>query len=226
MLSLLFGFQGRINRAQYWTGALLSSFVGVLLCVMLIIMAGAGADLNDAEAAVKGLGLVLLGIIPIIFLMAWCSLAVQVKRFHDRGKSGWLAAIPAALGGFVGFMTVASPEAAIGIAPLAGFANLIVGVWFFVELGCLPGESGPNQFGDRPGGGMSGPRPNFDKPQGPSSLETAQAAMERAIAERQRMPAMQRAPAGAPAPQARASAPSPAGAPGSAPTSFGRRTTR
>jgi uncharacterized membrane protein YhaH (DUF805 family) len=60
--------------------------------------------------------------LPAVFL--WSALAIQVKRWHDRGKSWpWL---------FIGFI------------PLIG------GLWVFVELGCLDGDAGDNQFGHSP----------------------------------------------------------------------------
>ncbi|MES1156286.1 MAG: DUF805 domain-containing protein [Alphaproteobacteria bacterium] len=228
MIKLLFGFQGRINRLQYWAGALLSGFALILLFVLLIAAGIGGRDLNDPNALAAALGTTVLGLIPIILVAAWCGLAIQVKRFHDRGRSGWFAAIPMGLGGFTGFMTAAAPAALIGIAPLIMFASLVINVWFLVELGFLPGQAEPNQYGDPPGRGgsspsVSGPRAPAGQPQ-VSSLLSVEAAMERAIAERDSQPVAPRKaqPAAASAPRMAAAAPGLA----SAPASFGRRTTR
>jgi uncharacterized membrane protein YhaH (DUF805 family) len=60
--------------------------------------------------------------LPIIGV--WSALATQVKRWHDRDKSWfWL---------FISFV------------PFIG------GLWMFVELGCLDGDSGDNRFGHSP----------------------------------------------------------------------------
>jgi len=53
--------------------------------------------------------------------LLWVSLAVQVKRWHDRGKPGTMALI--------------------GLIPCIG------GIWVFIECGCLPGDPRPNVYG-------------------------------------------------------------------------------
>ena len=58
--------------------------------------------------------------------MLWVDLAVSVKRWHDRDKSGWMLLI--------------------GLIPLVGL------VWTLIECGFLDGERGPNQFGESPKG--------------------------------------------------------------------------
>ena len=51
-------------------------------------------------------------------------LAVSVKRWHDRDKPGtWVL---------------------INLIPLVG------GIWAFVEVGCLRGTFGPNNYGEDP----------------------------------------------------------------------------
>lgn len=228
MIRLLFGFQGRINRAQYWAGTLIISLVAIMLLAALVA-SGTAADPKafavDPERAIGHLGGTLIGFLAILFVSAWCGLALQVKRFHDRGKSGWMAAIPAGLGGFVGFLAVAAPFALIGLLPIIVLALLGINIWFLIELGCLTGADGPNQFGNPPASGgspPSSPAPTspFDPKPQPTSLQTAEAAMERAIAERRNAPAPQR--------QLAVTAKPAMAAPGAstAPTSFGRRPAR
>jgi len=50
--------------------------------------------------------------------------AAQAKRWHDRGKSGWWC--------------------------LINFVPLIGPLWVFIECGCLPGDYGPNHYGQYP----------------------------------------------------------------------------
>ena len=57
-------------------------------------------------------------------LLIWISLAVQIKRWHDRDKSGWWVLI--------------------NLIPLIG------AIWAFVETGCLRGTVGPNAYGPDP----------------------------------------------------------------------------
>jgi uncharacterized membrane protein YhaH (DUF805 family) len=56
----------------------------------------------------------------LVFLI-WVGLAVQVKRWHDRNKSGWWV--------------------------LVGFIPYIGGIWQIIECGCLRGTEGENRFG-------------------------------------------------------------------------------
>ena len=90
MLSLFFSFHGRINRAQYWLGSFMSSFIGFVLIAM-IVSVGAGAAMDAAGKGAKfaiALSSMLLAL-PVLALMSWSGLAIQVKRFHDRGRTGW-----------------------------------------------------------------------------------------------------------------------------------------
>jgi uncharacterized membrane protein YhaH (DUF805 family) len=59
-----------------------------------------------------------------LVLGLWWSLAVGVKRCHDRGKSGW-------------WMLVT-------LIPIVGF------IWWLVDLGILEGQEGENRWGPNP----------------------------------------------------------------------------
>lgn len=226
MINLLFGYQGRINRAQYWLGSIAVGICGLMMLGLMLTLSG-GADLENPQAAAQALGGLLFGALGVITLAAWCQSALQVKRFHDRGRSGWLAAIPAALGGLSGLLAVASPLAAIGLAPIILAATVIVNIWFFIDLGCMPGVAGPNRFGNPPGSPSAPSAPTSGSARSaadavlkptPSTLSSAEAAMERAIADRARQPQI------APKAGAAMSAPSPARpSPHGPAPSFGRR---
>ena len=81
------------------------------------------------------------------------SLAVGVKRLHDRNKSGWYLVLFYIVPGILvrrhrdrhdhGGFHHASPAC----LALVAFA---IGVWAFVELGCLRGTIGANQYGPDP----------------------------------------------------------------------------
>lgn len=112
---LLFQFDGRINRAKYWLGFLIVAVAGV-------IVAGIAAAVNSN--AFWGLaGLALLALL-------WPSIAIEIKRWHDRDKSGWWWLIR--------------------LVPFIG------GLWVLIECGFLEGTQGPNQYGPDPlGGGIA-----------------------------------------------------------------------
>lgn len=121
MKRLLFSFQGRLNRAPYWYVHLVIFLVEVAFLAALMIPAvlanDAGMLANSAVAA-NIVGALLL--LPLF----WISLAVTVKRCHDRDKSGWFSFIV--------------------LVPVIG------AIWFLIEIGLLPGTRAPNRFGPDP----------------------------------------------------------------------------
>ena len=232
LVSLLFSFNGRINRAQYWAGTLGVSGVNFLAGMMIAMQSGVSAAAKADPAAALGASLGSLGFITVInALAAWCGLALQVKRFHDRGRTGWITAAPMIL---AIWMIVAVLGVVFSNAPLEQALHaiglpfgllMLTSLAFFIDLGCLPGKAEPNKYGNPPGSPPSPSAAPF-RPQPSASVSVtnslfgAQAAMERAIAEQPKAslrPAMASSPRPAPTPT-----PSPAGG---AP-SFGRRVTR
>jgi uncharacterized membrane protein YhaH (DUF805 family) len=214
---VLFSFQGRINRLQYWLACVLILLAALLLLGLPFLLVGGTGMKGDGAAAI---GVLALLFFAAIALMTWCSLAVQVKRFHDRGRSGWLSLLPVALllaASGLSFWGLASSNIAlIALAqPFAGAASL-VNLWFFIELGFFPGKFEANKYGDPPG---SGPTATSAAPQGAAalSLSGAAGAMDRAIADRARGMTSGVAPAPAAPPRL-----SPVGG---ASASFGRRAT-
>jgi uncharacterized membrane protein YhaH (DUF805 family) len=113
---LLFTFDGRINRAKFWAGIAATWAIGIGLLILL------GAAIAADSAALTTIGVVLA--IAIYGALIWMGLAISIKRWHDRGKSGWwvlIAAIP-----FIG------------------------AIWALVETGFLEGDPGDNQYGPNP----------------------------------------------------------------------------
>lgn len=106
---LLFNFEGRINRAKFWLGAVVLYVVPSLLAII--------AWLAHSAFTWTLFALVML-------LLIWPGLAVSIKRWHDRGKSGWWVLI--------------------GLVPLIGQ------LWALIEMGFLPGTPGPNEYGPDP----------------------------------------------------------------------------
>lgn len=77
---IAFSFKGRIGRKEYWIGYVIL-FIGFAI-------SGAMMDSYDTE----GLGIILT------FALIWPGLAISVKRWHDRDKSGWWVLIKIYLG--------------------------------------------------------------------------------------------------------------------------------
>ena len=106
---LLFTFEGRIGRKAYW------------LAVVILFAAGLAASIVDTILLGSSSNLVSM-IVSLVSFVA--SIAVAVKRWHDRDKSGWWVLIV--------------------LVPLIGW------IWTIVENGFLAGTPGPNRYGPDP----------------------------------------------------------------------------
>ncbi len=141
---LLFSFQGRVNRAKYWLAVLIYVIVGLVMATISYIA--------DQATPAQLLSLIVnIGV-------AVSSIAVGVKRLHDRDKSGWwlllFYLVPSVLMGVgaVAFYFGIGDESAGAIigGSIAYILGVVVLIWTFVELGCLRGTPGPNRFGPDP----------------------------------------------------------------------------
>jgi uncharacterized membrane protein YhaH (DUF805 family) len=134
--NLFFKFDGRISRSKYWLAILV--FVGIYIVLAIF---GYVTDDSAIYQAINGI----LGI--VIFIS---SLAVGVKRLHDRNRSGWYLVlfyiVPGALVA-ASVVTGTFLEDSILIASVLGLAAFAIAVWAFVEMGCLRGTIGSNPYG-------------------------------------------------------------------------------
>jgi len=145
--TVLFSFQGRTRRSHFW--------IGWLICLGVGVVAGWIPILG---------GLISLALI-------WPNLAITVKRLHDMGQTGWLAAIPfvVTIGGIIGiistvglsyFMNIeglqnedpAAIMAVVGPALGIGLLMFLVGLGFLLWVGLSDGQRGDNRFGPNPKG--------------------------------------------------------------------------
>lgn len=114
VLSNYVGFRGRATRTEYWMFVLASVIVSIVLAVVGNVL---GLTIGEGAGATNVLSLVytLAVLLP--------SIAVMVRRFHDRGYSGWMALLL--------------------LVPVVGWVAVIV---FMV----LPSERGDNRHGPYP----------------------------------------------------------------------------
>lgn len=144
--TFFFRFDGRINRAKYWLAALIYIVVFVALTAAFIVALG---DFDkDRIGEMVGTSLLFVAIGGLIFLVfLWSSFATAIKRLHDRNKSGWWVLVfwvlPAIIGavadGLDGSTSLALNAVSVGLS-----------IWGFVEVGCLRGTQGPNEYGPDP----------------------------------------------------------------------------
>ena len=111
-------FSGRARRSEYWFFVLFSTLVSILLSILRGLLGG--SDGGSALGMVFGF---LSGIWGLAVLIP--SLAVEFRRLHDTGKSGWFILLD--------------------LVPLVGWIILIV----FLAADSQPGT---NQYGPNPKG--------------------------------------------------------------------------
>ncbi|QDI02680.1 DUF805 domain-containing protein [Xanthomonas cerealis] len=78
-------FSGRSRRKEYWMFTLLNIIVITVLMVLVGIGGGFGGQ--NGTSALSMAAFVLVCLYSLAMLVP--SFAVQVRRFHDQGKSGW-----------------------------------------------------------------------------------------------------------------------------------------
>lgn len=131
----LFGFEGRIGRAEYWL------YTAIVVAISLAVLFLASE-----------IGHTTLVYYSYYFLLAYPSAAIAAKRLHDRNKSGQWAWL------FIGMPFATSaldiiPFQNSGLASirlLVSTVSLVVSIWAIVELGFLRGTVGENAFGPDP----------------------------------------------------------------------------
>jgi uncharacterized membrane protein YhaH (DUF805 family) len=142
-------FDGRINRASYWIGTL------ILIVIMVVIMYAASIMMGLSMAGPDFRFKLVTFVLQLIFL--YPSAAVMVKRLHDRDRPTWFAAlilVPVILKSVTDLMGITGDPFNLNMIDyLLSGITFIVAIWFFVELGCLRGTVGPNQYGPDPLGG-------------------------------------------------------------------------
>jgi uncharacterized membrane protein YhaH (DUF805 family) len=114
---ILFHFSGRIPRSTYWL-AMLGIWAGLFAFAFI---AGFLSAVIRSGHEPSGPSTMMPLLVLLMYVCAlWSTLAVTVKRWHDRGKSGsWV---------------------------LINFLPIIGPLWSFIELGFLEGTQGPNEY--------------------------------------------------------------------------------
>lgn len=100
----LFSFKGRIGRTSFWL-----AFIPLLILFVFVKVSTIALGLSSDQA-----------ILIASCLLIWPVTAVQVKRWHDRDKSGWWV--------FITWI------------PVIGF------FWAIIENGFLAGTKETNRF--------------------------------------------------------------------------------
>jgi uncharacterized membrane protein YhaH (DUF805 family) len=108
-LRMFFSLRGRVSRRQFWLYGMLALLGLAMLGHALLGIARVRAQTAD---------------LLLNLLLVWPALAVSVKRWHDRDKSGWWVLL--------------------NLVPVVGW------LWALIDNGFLRGTAGPNRFGEDP----------------------------------------------------------------------------
>lgn len=116
-----FSTKGRVGRLGFWFGTCVSPLVFLTVVDLPFgVIALVSENVAPKVAGAAGFAAVIIGGGGAL----WIILATQIKRWHDRGKSGtWT---------------------------LLNFVPYLGTLWVPIELGLLPGTPGPNAFGPVP----------------------------------------------------------------------------
>jgi uncharacterized membrane protein YhaH (DUF805 family) len=125
---LFASFEGRINRGKFWAGSIVLWVLAILATAVVAAIFGMQYE-PDRPFAVMAPAAWLVWLAAAAAL-AYASLAVLAKRWHDRDKSGWWSLIL--------------------LVPFIGVP------WTLIECGFLPGTPGPNRYGADPLGEYEG----------------------------------------------------------------------
>lgn len=143
--NLLFSTQGRINRGKWWLG--FAIVVGIVLVISMVLW----AMLSTRLFYTFGGRAMLFAVTVFALLTTYC---INAKRFHDRGKSSVFALVAVVLNGVKAVLDLigitGDPWGANLADNLFQMAALGIGIWYIVELGCLRGTAGPNEYGPDP----------------------------------------------------------------------------
>jgi len=123
-VTFLFDLFGRVRRRDFWLFFFACALVYTQMFRSVLHVADVQEDVALASVSQVYKLLSNQYLFTIFFVMQLATLAIIVRRWHDRDKSGlWTL---------------------VALFPVLGQ------VWLVVELGFLPGSSGTNRFGPSP----------------------------------------------------------------------------
>jgi len=138
----LLSFNGRLRRSHYWV----TSFaLGIVKAVLTVILAAVSGQIETKDGGFAS------GVVELLFL--WPTLALLVKRGHDRNRPA-LFSLGILAAGTVAAIIVAVTQ--YRSAPAFSTVCLLIMVGSFgylvVDYGFIDGTQGPNRYGPSPKG--------------------------------------------------------------------------
>ena len=121
-MGALFSFDGRVGRQTYWLKTVIIYAIALAIGAVLgVIQVATASDTGTNDGVMASTTVIWFAVVGVAF---FASLTTTVKRWHDRGKSGWWVFI--------------------------SWVPIIGSIWALIECGFLSGTPGPNQYGPQP----------------------------------------------------------------------------
>lgn len=143
-----FNIRGRATRSEYWNFVLFSVLIMILISVGAIVIAATVFQ----QASLESVGFTVLVVVFIyVFAFALPLTAMQVRRIHDIGQSGWWVFLVFVLGvaaNFAGFANFDQIAAANEFSPINAVANLASFALLIASI--LPSQPRANKYGEVP----------------------------------------------------------------------------
>lgn len=139
-----FDFTGRSRRLEYWWFFVFWVLLTLALGIAMVATVAGSVEgiMRGSIAPFAGVGAafwIFLALFGLFFLASLIPIvAVQVRRLHDLGFSGWWYLAYVIGGNAVGSVPEFGPS-------LNGLVSLCWIAWMF-----FPGTTGPNKYGDDP----------------------------------------------------------------------------
>ena len=149
-----FNFEGRARRRECWGFFLfffLLSIVFVFLTIIMLISTfPRGASTQSLTPIVEWIAansILWLAFLILYLLMLIPTWAVQTRRLHDRGMSGWWLVGSFALGMLYNIVFYTGDNPILKF--VVGWASTSLGIYLLVQM-ILDGERGANKYGPNP----------------------------------------------------------------------------
>lgn len=138
-VNIFITFTGRINRAKFW--------IAVIVCAVFFL-----AVIGVTMAVSSSMNTVFRAALFAYVPMTYVGVVSGIKRLHDRNKSGWWIVLFYGGSMVVALIAAVLDASAESSTPLflLQLVGLGISLWGLIELGCLRGTIGQNQYGSDP----------------------------------------------------------------------------
>ena len=164
---ILFDTKGRISRSQFWVGFIVLVVVATIISFSTFVVLAVLYNVEGVETVSKQVldpvtaSLIANALLFLLFFFP--SLALFVKRFHDRDQKATVLYLFYGL--FLTFLFLIgdlprsaplggelddSAALSVGLAVFVYVGCALVGLYLLIICGFLKGTNGPNQYGSDP----------------------------------------------------------------------------